>query len=143
MNHEIFLVTTVGDNKVCAICHEGVPFIIHQTKNGPGEICARCYAINVKACHRWGIASCVECRQEQECLSDLLQIHDVLEAVDGRYPIKRVCKPCRDNWWERVQDAIYGYWPRRIARAIDIMLALLVIRAVSRRNPAERRRKAA
>jgi hypothetical protein len=134
----------MGETTVCAICHENEPFVVSKVRDKLAEICAPCYGINLRARQRWTVRyACHECGQEQDRASDLRQILDVLEESNGMSPIKRICVPCRDDWWERVQDATYGYWSRRMARALDVVLAMLISRVVSRRGGPVYRRKAA
>lgn len=133
MNTETFLVTTVGGRTVCTICHERETFVVYRKDGRLQDMCAYCYRLNKRAYERWSVSyDCDECGEEPATPSDLRQIHDVLQRVNGRYPVRHVCPACRDKWWAQVQFAIEE--ELICERAMRLMLALLVVRMASRRG---------
>lgn len=99
-------VPPVGDQ--CCLCQQGPGMIAYPVLvDSFVFVCVHCF-IGVLQTKEWHPVAylCVQCGVDQGSEDRLRQIHDALSAKNGRYPIKQVCQPCRDDWWARVQIAL-------------------------------------
>jgi hypothetical protein len=119
---DLVIVTSLsldGIKTVCERCHVDPPTMVIRARAQLVTVCGGCYAKDRRERESDRPAHCQECGERVLCRDDLRSIHDVLRAKDGWYPIRQVCATCGERLWERIQDAMYGYWTRRFDRFLE------------------------